>query len=129
MLCTMFFLVADDNDGKRLMLEGFVKRSMPHAHIVRAATTDEAKRMIDAHSIDCAFIDYEMPTENGPAVITYLKEKNPSARIALVTAFDGDRYHDEALAAGAEAFVTTSHGSDELAQTLQNLLMVWATEL
>ena len=66
-----------------------------------------------------------MPMENGPAVIRYLKEKNPSARIALVSSSDSERYTSDATAAGAEKCICTSYQSDILAKEIGDLIDAW----
>ena len=79
-------LIADDSEAKQLMLEGFVRHNHWNVEILTSASTDEAKKLIDKNpDITFAFVDYEMPTEDGPAVIRYLKAKNSNARIALVS--------------------------------------------
>lgn len=120
------FLIADDSQGKAMMLEAVVKHSGKFPSILIAKTTDEAKALIDTKKISAAFIDYEMPTENGPAVIAYLKQKQPNARIALTTSSDSAEYEKEAKAAGAEAFVCTTNEQKGVLETLQNLLIEWA---
>lgn len=120
------FLIADDSEGKRLMLQGFLKHMHWAGEIFTANTTEEAKRVIQAHpEIGFAFVDYEMPTEQGPAVIAALKKSNPKARIALVSSSDSKHYEDDAKAAGAEACICTSYESDLVEKTLKELLESW----
>lgn len=120
-----FFLIADDNGGKTLMLRALVKKSGFDGEVLTAATTDEAKTCIDEHAVSYAFIDYEMPTEDGPAVIRYLKEICPNAKIALVSSSNSERYQKEATEAGAEAYICTSFQSDEVEESILNLLDEW----
>jgi DNA-binding NarL/FixJ family response regulator len=124
---TNTFLIADDTLGKMMMLAALVEKSAISSSIVTAKTTEEAKRLIDAHQIAFAFVDYEMPTEEGPAVIQYLRKKNPKALIAMVTSGDSDRYRNGAKEAGADAFVCTSYGSEETEQKITDLLTEWGS--
>lgn len=122
-------LIADDSDAKQLMLEGFVRHNHWKVEILTAASTDEAKKLIDKNpDIAFAFVDYEMPTEDGPAVIRYLKEKNPSARIALVSSSDSERYTSVATAAGAEKCICTSYQSDVVEKQLSELMESWKSQ-
>lgn len=90
------------------------------------SSTGEAKKVIDKHpDIAFAFVDYEIPTENGPSVIRYLKEKNPAARIALVSSSDSERYITDAKEAGAEAYICTSYQSDVVATQIGELIEKW----
>lgn len=118
-------LIADDSDGKIVLMEMMLKKAHWEGEILVAHTTEEAKKCIDEHDIAYAFIDYYIPSEKGPAVIAYLKEKNPSAHIALVSSADNQTNCDEAKAAGAEMCVCTSYQSDEVEKTLMDILTDW----
>src|SRR5690606_19217166 len=73
------FLIADDSIPKTYFLKSLIKKADFPADILYATSTEEAKKVIDENpSIAFGFIDYEMPSENGPSVIKYLKEKNPA---------------------------------------------------
>ena len=123
---TQSFLIADDSEGKMFFLESILKHFAKDIPLIKAHTTEEAKKSIDDNpSIAYAFIDYEMPSENGPAVIEYLRGKSPDSRIALVTAFTSEQYKTEALEKGANAFVSTAYAEDEVVSTLKDLLIEW----
>lgn len=90
-----------------------------------AATTEDAARIIEEEGVTHALVDYYMPSENGPAVIARLRGKNPEARIALVSSADDTDNRDEAMKAGAEAFICTSWPADEVESALLGLLAEW----
>lgn len=124
-----FFLIADDSSAKRLMLIGMVHHSRWDVEILVAETTEEAEEHIAVHpEIAAAFIDYEMPSAQGPAVIRALRVANPEARIALVTASDSQAYKANAEEAGADAFVCTSWPLDQVGKAIADLLLTWRTE-
>ncbi|MFH1670660.1 MAG: response regulator [Patescibacteria group bacterium] len=96
------FLIADDSDAKAMMLEGMIKKAQFPAEILIARTTEEAIRIINENpDIAFAFVDYEIPSELGPAIISHLKEVNPNAHIALVSSGNSERYQKDAEEAGA----------------------------
>ncbi|MDP7069033.1 MAG: response regulator, partial [Candidatus Peribacteraceae bacterium] len=115
------FLIADDSDGKRVFLEALVQKSGIAEEVLTATSTEGAKELIDSNTVDAAFIDYEMPSEQGPAVIAYLREKNPSAKIAMVSSGNSDRYRSDATEAGADAYVYTSFEEDTVIENLTDL--------
>lgn len=120
------FLIADDSPLKRMLLQGMLKKHGWSGEIVTATTTEDAMREIDQHpDIGFAFIDYYMPSKNGPAVIAYLKHKNPTARIALVSSADNHENETEAREAGAETAICTSYPADEVEQRLKEVLGEW----
>lgn len=119
------FLIADDSPSKRDFLLNILRKEDWIDEINIAKTSEEAFELIDTFDIDFAFIDYEIPSKNGPAIIRALKKANSSARIALVTASDSPRYKQDGIDAGAEGFVCTSWTLDRVSSALTDLLDRW----
>lgn len=122
-------LIADDLPSKLFMLETLVKKSGIAEKILTAKNTDDAKKLIDENHIDCAFIDYEMPSEDGPAVIRYLHSKNPHALICLETASDNETYEHNGYEAGAAEFICTSYAEEEVVEKINRVLDLWKAEI
>ncbi|MEI8229619.1 MAG: response regulator [Candidatus Peregrinibacteria bacterium] len=124
------FLIADDSDWKRNFLKIVVQESGIDTAIIEAPTSEEAIDLIEESvGITAAFIDYNIPSENGPEIIRVLREKFPKCHIALVTTADGEFFRKEAMDAGADAFVTTSYGEDVSRERLLELLEEWMGRL
>lgn len=125
-----YFLIADDSASKMHMLVSFVEHAKLDVELLTAASTEAAKQLIDQHpDIAAAFIDYEMPSELGPAVISYLREKNPSALIACVSSAGNDHYRNTAKDAGANAYICTSYDIDQVKEQIFSLLEEWRVEM
>lgn len=123
------FLIADDSESKRDLLQRIVLRNMD-VEVLTANTTEEACALVLEHvEFAAAFIDYEIPTENGPAIITQLKKHNPNCLIALVTSADSTRYKEHAEAAGAEAFICTNWPLERVETELNMLLADWNSQM
>ncbi len=120
------FLIADDSSGKIALLTSLLEKAHWNGTLYIAQTTKEAMDIIDLDpEINFAFVDYYIPKENGPAVIAYLKKKNPAARIALVSSGDNAKNNEEAKVAGAEAFICTSDEGDRVERVVMELLDEW----
>lgn len=120
------FLIADDSQGKIEFLRNMLLRAKWQGKILIAMTTQEACELIDAHpDISAGFIDYYIPDENGPSVIRYLRQKNPTTKIALVSSADSEENAEEARRAGAMAVVCTSLRLDIVERRLLELLEDW----
>ncbi|PIQ76389.1 hypothetical protein COU78_06045 [Candidatus Peregrinibacteria bacterium CG10_big_fil_rev_8_21_14_0_10_49_24] len=123
------FLIADDSQPKRDLLERFVQRNLD-VEVLTATNTDEAHTLIGEHvEFAAAFVDYEIPTENGPAVIRHLKEHNPNCLVALVSSSDSPQYKKAALAAGAEKYICTSWPLERTESEIAMLLAEWKTQI
>lgn len=118
-------LIADDGAHKIMLMKGMLHRAGWTGNILEAATSEEAKRLIDEHAIGFGLIDFYIPHENGPAIIAYLKEKHPGARVALVSSSDKHENTEEARQAGAEACICTSYPADEVERMFDELLEEW----
>jgi len=120
------FLIADDSEAKGGWLEAMVKKSGFAGTVIRARNTDDAKELIDEHLPEAAFIDYEMPSENGPAVIAYLREKVPHAKIAMASSSNSEAYQADAEEAGSDAYICTSFEEEEVVEKVMDTLEEWA---
>lgn len=120
------FLVADDSPHKTAMLRDLLTIAQWKDPVLFATTTEEAISLIDEHpDITHAFVDYYIPSGNGPSIIRHLRQKNPSAHMALVSSSGKQSNLEEALVAGAEACVNTSERSDIVERTLLEILHEW----
>lgn len=118
-------LIADDNPNKMLMMQGMLFKAGWTGDVLTAVTTDEAKSLIDTHDIGFGLIDFYIPEENGPAIISHLKNKSPHARIALVSSSDAYANQLAAREAGAETCICTTHEADEVEKVFKDLLGEW----
>ena len=123
------FLIADDSEAKRDLLKRIVLRNMD-VEVLTAETTEQADALILEHvEFAAAFIDYEIPSENGPAIIRHLKKHNSGCLIALVTSTDSARYKEDAKREGADAFISTAWPLDKVETELNMLLAGWKAQI
>ncbi len=121
------FLIADDSDNKTLMLRGVLHAVGWKGTILTAETSEEAIAAITgADHLDAAFIDYYIPSHNGPAIIRHLRAKFPHCKIALVSSADNAKNAAEAKAAGADAIICSTHVRSE--ERLKDLVTEWRME-
>ncbi len=120
------FLIADDSPEKMSFLLEMLKRANWLGTVLTAKTSEQAIDMINRSSgIAAAFIDYYIPSSNGPTIIRSLKEKYPYARVALVSSADNKSNTAQAIAAGAEMSICTSWPADEVERSILATLDAW----
>jgi len=119
-------LIADDSPVKTQLLRSILKKTSWQIPVLVASSTEQAMSLIDEHrDISFAFVDYYIPSENGPAIIGYLKTEHPKCRIALVSSSDNTENRAEAQEKGAEAFICTSWAPDRTEKALLDLIKSW----
>jgi two-component system KDP operon response regulator KdpE len=89
-----------------------------------AATVEESIERAGSFRPDVALIDVMMPGGSGLEIIRYLKGDTElrHARCVVISAFSGEADRQEAIEAGAEAFVPKPFDPDELSQKVAELL-------
>ncbi len=121
----MKLLIADDSQAKIDLMKAMLAHFMWPSEPLIAMTTENAMELIDTHNITHALIDFYIPTQNGLAIIAYLKLQNPTARVALVSSSDALENFDAARKAGTEACICTSWQSDEVEKAFGDLINDW----
>ena len=89
-----------------------------------AATVEESIERAGSFRPDVALVDVMMPGGSGLEIIRYLKGETElrHARCVVISAFSGEADRQEAIEAGAEAFVPKPFDPDELSQKVAELL-------
>lgn len=93
-------LIVDDSRFSRLSLRAIVADKFPDYYVCEAANGAEALAIVEEMVLDAVFLDYNMPGEDGLTVGRQIKVRQPSARLAMVTANVQGVLADEVRAAG-----------------------------
>lgn len=90
---------------------------------------DEANNGADAlelvlyHKPDVALLDIMMPQMTGIEVTNEIKNKQPDTLVVMLTAFEDASHLEQALAAGADGYLSKDVGSKELVEALHNVVV------
>lgn len=117
-------LIADDSRAKIDLIVAMLGRFHWRGDAIVAMTTEQAEELM-WEDVGYAFIDYYIPSKNGPALMKFLKEKNPNIRIALVSSSDKPENFEAARKAGAEACICTSWTADRVESKFEEVLKSW----
>ena len=112
-------LIVDDAVAVRDGLHSIL-RAYPEIDVVGEATNGE-EAIAQAEQLQPAVIlmDAQMPGTDGIAATRQIKQNSPKMRILLMTVHTG--YIEEALAAGADAYLMKDTGRHELVQAIRDL--------
>jgi len=94
-------LIVDDSKLARIVLGKTIAALQPDWTRVEAGNADEAITLLDAHSVDVAILDYNMPGRDGLALAEELRARYPAMPIAVATANVQDEIIARARAANA----------------------------
>ncbi|TCL76136.1 response regulator transcription factor [Rhizobium sp. BK251] len=112
-------LVVDDH---HLIREGIAALLASQDDILivgEAADGHEAISQFEALMPDVMLLDLQMPGLGGLEALAVIKSRHPSARIIVLTTYDGDQLASRAINAGAQAYILKSSVRRELLDTIR----------
>ena len=112
-------LVADDHYIVRMGLISLVSTESDMEVVAEAADGNQALDLFAKHHPDLALLDLKMPGKSGIQTAMAIRNKFPSARILVLSAFDGDEDIYRALHAGAQGYVLKNSTGDKLVPALR----------
>jgi len=105
-------LIADDH---RIFLEGLERLLETRFDVVaRASTGAELVELAGTVDVDLIVTDYSMPELTGVEAVRALRAANISTPVVMLTVHEDPAYAQEALSAGADAYVAKSEASSDL---------------
>ena len=116
----MKILIADDQKHARNGLKALLRVSMPHPEIWEATNGREAQDLAGEHGPDLVLMDVRMPEVDGLAATRWIRARLPQAKI-LVLSLD-ESLANEALAAGADGFVSKGESPEALLARVAEIL-------
>jgi len=115
-------LIVDDRprsrDGLRTLLAIWSAVNV----VAEAPDGREAVRLVEERQPDLVLMDIRMPVMNGLEATRLIKKRRPGVKVVALTMYPV--YRDEALAAGADAFLIKGYPIEELMQAIKFILGV-----
>jgi DNA-binding response OmpR family regulator len=112
-------LCVDDHEDSSELLKLLLTEADNEVHI--AHTMDEAVQLAKAHEFDLYVIDKHLPDGSGVELCRMLGELTPGVPCIFYSGDTYETHRQEALAAGADAFVAKPD-VDALIATVENIL-------
>jgi DNA-binding NarL/FixJ family response regulator len=114
-------LSVDDHPRMREGI-GLVINSQPGMLMVAQASNGrEAIECFREHRPDVTLMDLRLPDMSGIDAAIAIRREFPEARIIILTTFDSDKEKQQALAAGATAFVLKSLPPGKLVEAIHQV--------
>lgn len=116
---TIRLLIAEDHPVVRRGVALMLKYEPDMEVVAEAGTGMEAVRLFRLHKPDVTLMDLRMPEMDGVEAITVIRSEFPTARIIVLTTWDGDEDIFRGLKAGAQAYLLKDTPCDDLLETVR----------
>jgi two-component system NarL family response regulator len=115
-------LVVDDHALLRTGVANIISQEPDLYVIAEAANGREAIDAYDRYRPDVALLDLRMPVMEGVEAVRQIRERDPNARVIVLTTYDTDEDITRALKAGAKAYVLKDISADALIACIHDVL-------
>ena len=118
----MKLLVAEDQSMIRDALCQLLELQSDVETVHQASNGQEAMTLLQSQKIDVAILDVEMPKQTGLDVLEWVKEKQPTVKVVIVTTFKRPGYFERAIKADVDAYVLKERSIADLMKTIHTVL-------
>jgi DNA-binding NarL/FixJ family response regulator len=115
-------LLVDDHALLRTGVANIINQEADLQVVAEAGNGVEAREAYDRYHPDITLLDLRMPVMEGVEVVRRLREKDPRARVIILTTYDTDEEISRALKAGAKAYVLKDISADGLIACIRDVL-------
>ena len=112
-------LIADDHQVVREGLTAIINRQRDLEVVGQAASGEEAIDIFRKLRPDVTLMDLRLPGIDGIEAIIKLRSISPTARVLVLTTYDGDEYIHRAIEAGASGFLLKTVRREELLDAIR----------
>ncbi|HEY9642730.1 MAG TPA: response regulator transcription factor [Coleofasciculaceae cyanobacterium] len=112
-------LIVDDHSVIRRGLAAIINRDPEIAVIAQAEDGEQAIALFREHQPDVTLMDLRMPQMDGVTAITAICTEFKTARIIVLTTYDGDEDIYRGLHAGAQGYLLKDARADELLNAIR----------
>ena len=114
-------LVVDDYPFTRTGIAAILQSQPDMEACAQAGTVSDAVRLFDEHEPDLTLMDLRLPDGHGVEAIRLIRRKKPSAKIIVLTTYEGDEDIHQALQAGAMGYLIKGMSHDVLVKAIRRV--------
>jgi DNA-binding NarL/FixJ family response regulator len=115
-------LVVDDHALLRTGVANIINQESDLWVVAEASNGLEAVEAFERHRPDVTLIDLRMPVMEGVEAVRQIRERDPHAKVIVLTTYDTDQDISRALKAGAKAYVLKDISADRLIECIHDVL-------
>lgn len=118
---TTKILIVDDHEVVRDGLKNILTSLDNIAIAGEAGNGEDAVKMYSTLKPDIVIMDISMPGMNGIEATRVIKEKDPDARILILTMHDNQEYLNQIIRSGAKGFILKNTDKEELLEAVRTV--------
>src|SRR5215467_8816981 len=115
-------LVVDDHALLRTGVANIINQEADLRVVAEASNGVEAVQAFERYHPDVTLLDLRMPVMEGVEAVRQIRERDPRARVIVLTTYDTDDEIARALKAGAKAYVLKDISADDLIGCIRDVL-------
>ncbi len=115
-------LLVDDHALLRTGVANIINQEPDLRVVAEAANGVEAIEAYERHRPDVALLDLRMPVMEGVEAVRRIRERDPDARIIVLTTYDSDEDIARAIRVGAKAYVLKDISAEALVTCIRDVL-------
>ena len=119
---TSSVLIVDDHALFRTGVANIINQEPDLRVVAEAANGAEAIEAYERVHPDVMLLDLRMPVMEGVEAVRQIRERDPRARVIVLTTYDTDEEIARALKAGAKAYVLKDISADDLVGCIRDVL-------
>src|SRR5262245_58288613 len=112
-------LSVDDHPLLREGIAAIVNSAPDMIMVAQAANGHDAVQAFRAHNPDVTLMDLRLPDISGVDALIAIRDDTPSARVVMLTTFEGDVEVQRALAAGARGYLLKNSKATDLLDAIR----------
>src|SRR6266851_2064379 len=115
-------LVVDDHALLRTGVANIINQEPDLRVVAEAGNGVDAIAAYERHHPDVTLLDLRMPVMEGVEAVRRIRERDPQARVIVLTTYDTDDEIARALKAGAKAYVLKDISAEDLVGCIRDVL-------
>jgi DNA-binding NarL/FixJ family response regulator len=115
-------MLVDDHALLRTGVANIINQEPDLLVVAQAGNGTEALEAYERYHPDVTLLDLRMPVMEGVEVVRHLRDRDPAARVIVLTTYDTDDEISRALKAGAKAYVLKDISADDLVACIRDVL-------
>lgn len=102
---TTSILVVDDSELIRTRLVSLLEESALNVSILQAPDSSTAYHLFDNNNPGVVILDIHLPGDSGMKVLDYIRKRDKSTTIIMITSYSTEQYSKRCMSLGADAFI------------------------